>query len=156
DMDNFNRCMGVDLYGVLYGMRHCAPEMIKTGEGGAIVNTSSISGCHYGQANFAGYATAKAAVLGLSRSAACDLAEYGIRVNTIHPGHVLTPMTAARPANRAKLSNASMLKRYAMAEELALPILFLASDDASFITGEDLYVDGGMTIALETNNNLYK
>ncbi|MBQ9068434.1 MAG: SDR family oxidoreductase [Eggerthellaceae bacterium] len=156
DMDNFNRCMDVDLYGVLYGMRHCAPEMIKAGEGGSIINTSSISGCHYGQAAFAGYITAKAAVLGLSRSAACDLAEYGIRVNTIHPGHVLTPMTAVRPANRAKDANAAMLKRYGTSEEMARPALFLACDDSSFITGEDLYLDGGMTIALETNNNLYK
>lgn len=153
-MENFNYCMGVDFYGVMYGMRHCAPEMIKAG-GGAIVNTSSISGCVYGQANFAGYAAAKAAVLGLSRQAACDLAEYGIRVNTLHPGHVLTPMTVVRPANRQKLSEATFMKRYAMSEELALPCLFLACDDSAFITAQDLYVDGGMTACLNTNNKLY-
>lgn len=153
-MENFDHCMGVDFYGVFYGIRHCAPEMIKAG-GGAIVNTSSISGCVYGQANFAGYAASKAAVLGLSRQAACDLTEYGIRVNTLHPGHVLTPMTVVRPANRAKLSEATFMKRYAMSEELALPCLFLACDDSAFITAQDLYVDGGMTACLNTNNKMY-
>lgn len=153
-MEDFNRVMNIDCYGVLYGMRHCAPEMIKAG-GGAIVNTSSISGCRYGQANFVGYATAKAAVLGMSRQAACDLAQYGIRVNTIHPGHVLTSMTAKRPANRLKLAEAALMKRYAMSEELALPVLFLVSDDSAFITAQDLYVDGGMSACLNTNNTLY-
>lgn len=72
--------MDVDCYGVFYGMKHCAPEMIKVG--GAIVNTSSIYGAHFGPANCIAYATAKAAVVGMSRAAANDLSQYSIRVNT--------------------------------------------------------------------------
>lgn len=151
----FDKVMDVDCFGVFYGMKHCAPEMIKVG-GGAIVNTSSIYGAHFGPANCVAYATAKAAVVGLSRAAANDLAEYNIRVNTIHPGHILTPMTQARPANREKLANAALQGRYGLCEELAKPVLFLVSDDSSHITGQKLFVDGGMTINLNTNNKAYK
>lgn len=151
----FDKVMDVDCFGVFYGMKHCAPEMIKVG-GGAIVNTSSIYGAHFGPANCVAYATAKAAVVGLSRAAANDLAEHNIRVNTIHPGHILTPMTQARPANREKLANAALQGRYGLCEELAKPVLFLVSDDSSHITGQKLFVDGGMTINLNTNNKAYK
>lgn len=152
--DSFKKLLDIDLFGVFFGMKYCGPEMAKVG-GGAIVNTSSIYGAHFGPANCVAYATAKAAVVGLSRAAANDLAEYGIRVNTVHPGHILTPMTYARPANRAKLADATLQKRFGLSEELARPVLFLLSDDASHITGQCLYVDGGMTIYLNTNNKAY-
>lgn len=151
----FDRVMGVDCFGVFFGMKHCAPEMAKVG-GGAIVNTSSIYGAHFGPANCVAYATAKAAVVGMSRAAANDLADYGIRVNTIHPGHILTPMTYARPANREKLAHACLQGRFGLSEELAMPVLFLVSDDASHITGQKLFVDGGMNIFLNTANKEYK
>lgn len=149
---DFKRLMDVDCYGVFYAMKHCASEMIKIG-GGAIVNTSSIYGAHFGPANCIAYATAKAAVVGMSRAAANDLSQYNIRVNTVHPGHILTPMTYARPANREKLADAALLKRFGLSEEMARPVLFLVSDDSSFITGQQLFVDGGMNIYLNTNNN---
>lgn len=151
----FDKVMSIDCFGVFFGMKHCAPEMAKVG-GGAIVNTSSIYGAHFGPANCVAYATAKAAVVGMSRAAANDLADYGIRVNTIHPGHILTPMTQARPANRAKLAGAALQGRYGLCEELAKPVLFLCCDDSSHITGQMLYVDGGMTINLNTANKEYK
>jgi len=150
-MEDFIKLMEVDAYGVLLGMKHCAPEMTKVG-GGAIVNTSSVYGAHFGPENCIAYATAKAAVVGMSRAAASDLAEYNIRVNTIHPGHILTPMTYTRPPNREKLAAAALMKRYGLSEEMAAPVLFLVSDDSSFITGQELYVDGGMTIKLNTAN----
>lgn len=154
-MEAFEKLMSVDCYGVFFGMKHCAPAMIEAG-GGSIVNTSSIYGAHFGPANCIAYATAKAAVVGMSRAAANDLSEYGIRVNTVHPGHILTPMTYARPANRKKLAEVALLGRYGLSEEMARPVLFLLSDDSSFITGQCLYVDGGMNIFLATNNKAYK
>lgn len=150
----FEKLMGIDCYGVFYGMKHCGPEIIKAG-GGSIVNTSSIYGAHFGAGNCIAYATAKAAVVGMSRSAAKDLAQYNIRVNTVHPGYILTPMTYVRPANRKILSEASLLGRFGLSEEIAKPVLFLACDDSSFITGQELFVDGGVTINLNTNNNAY-
>ena len=154
ELDSFHKVMNVDCTGVLLGVKHCSQEMIKVG-GGAIVSTSSIYGAHFGPANCIAYATAKAAVVGMSRAQATDLAEYGIRVNVVHPGHILTPLTYARPANREKLANAALQKRYGLSEEVAAPVVFLLSDDASHITGQCLYIDGGMTVFLNTANKQY-
>lgn len=148
----FQACLDVDVYGVLFGMKYCAPEMVKVG-GGAIVNTASIYGAHFGTPNCIPYAASKAAVAGMTKAAAADLAPHNIRVNAVHPGYILTPMTYVRPANRVPLSNANLMKRYGLGSELAKPVVNLLSDDSSYITGQSLYVDGGCNIFLGTNNN---
>lgn len=144
DRESMNEIMDTDAWGVFYGMHACAPYMIEAG-GGAIVNTCSFQGAHFGPAGLFGYAMAKATVLGMSRAAAADLGKYHIRVNTVNPGHILTPMTYERSANRKFLAETTMLGRYARAQEVAYPVAFLCSDEAAFITGQELYIDGGQS-----------
>lgn len=145
--ESLDHLMEVDCWGVFYGMKYCAPYMIDAG-GGAIVNTASIQGCHFGPSSLFGYAMAKAAVQGMTRAASTDLAEYGIRVNSVHPGTILTPMTYPRGANRKVLADACSMKRFGLSEEIASTVLFLVSDDASYITGQGIYVDGGTSTYL--------
>ncbi len=128
-------------------MHYCAPAIIEAG-GGTIVNTCSYQGTHFGPGSFIGYAMAKAAVMGMTRAAATDLGTYGIRVNAVSPGLVLSGMTMPRGQNRAGLVDASSMKRYALPEEIASVVLFLASDDSSFINGEFIAADGGATTYL--------
>lgn len=145
--ESLEHLMDVDCWGVFYGMKFCAPYMVEAG-GGAIVNTSSIQGCHFGPSGLFGYAWAKAGVMGMSKAASTDLAPYGIRVNTVHPGTILTPMTYERGANRKPLAEGCTLKRFGLAEEIASTVLFLVSDDSSYITGQCIYVDGGTSTYL--------
>lgn len=145
--ESLTRMMDVDCWGVFNGMHYCAPAIIETG-GGAIVNTCSYQGTHFGPGNFVGYAMAKSAALGMTRAAATDLGEYGVRVNAVNPGLILSGMTLPRGQNRKGLSEASSLKRYGMPEEIASVVLFLASDDASFINGEFISADAGATTYL--------
>lgn len=145
--EDLNRMMDVDCWGVYNGMHYCAQAIIDSG-GGAIVNICSYQGNHFGPGNLIGYAMAKAAALGATRAAATDLGPLGVRVNAVNPGLVLSDMTLARGQNRKGLSEASSLKRYALPEEIATVALFLASDDASFINGEYIAVDGGATTYL--------
>lgn len=145
--ESLNRIMDVDCWGVYNGMHYCAPAIIESG-GGAIVNTCSYQGTHFGPGNFIGYAMAKAAVMGMTRAAATDLGAYGIRVNAVNPGLVLSGMTLPRGQNRKGLVEASSMKRYALPEEIASVVVFLASDDSSFINGEFIAADGGATTYL--------
>jgi 3-oxoacyl-[acyl-carrier protein] reductase len=112
---------------------------------GRIVNTASIAALgNVGQAN---YAASKAGVIGLTKTLALEWARYGIRVNCVAPGGTDTRMTAGIPADiRAKLTETIPLKRFAQASEIAAAHAFLVSDDASFITGQVLFVDGGASI----------
>ena len=131
-------------------------EPMKAAGGGAIVNLSSISG-HIAQANRWTYNACKGAILSLTRCMALDMAAAGIRVNSVSPGWTWTPEVAkAAVGGREKWEPAwgrfSMLRRLAEAEEVARPILFLCSEDASFITGADLPVDGGY-LALGTERD---
>ena len=145
--ESLNRIMDVDCWGVYNGMHYCAPAIIEAG-GGTIVNTCSYQGTHFGPGSFIGYAMAKAAVMGMTRAAATDLGTYGIRVNAVNPGLVLSGMTLPRGQNRKGLVDASSMKRYALPEEIASVVMFLASDDSSFINGEFIAADGGSTTYL--------
>ena len=137
--------MGVNLKSVLFMCKYAAPEMRKVG-GGAIVNNASMA-AFYGHPIFA-YSASKAGVVGLTKSLAVSLAKDNIRVNCVAPGFIDTPMVAP-VMNERRIKNIELrvpMKRHGKAEEIANTVLFLASDDASYITGQTISVDGGMSI----------
>ena len=137
--------MGVNLKSVLFMCKYAAPEMRKVG-GGAIVNNASMA-AFYGHPIFA-YSASKAGVVALTRSLAVSLAKDNIRVNCVSPGFIDTPMVAP-VMNERRIKNIELrvpMKRHGKAEEVAGTVLFLASDDASYITGQTISVDGGMSI----------
>ncbi len=137
--------MGVNLKSVLFMCKYAVPEMRKVG-GGAIVNNASMA-AFYGHPIFA-YSASKAGVVALTRSLAVSLAKDNIRVNCVSPGFIDTPMVAP-VMNERRIKNIELrvpMKRHGKAEEIAGTVLFLASDDASYITGQTISVDGGMSI----------
>lgn len=144
--DDFRRLLDVNVTGTFLGMQTVIPVMKASG-GGAIVNTSSASGML--PSNFVGaYAASKYAVRGLTRAAALEAGLHGIRVNSVHPGGVNTPMT--NPANQpqAEIDKAYAfvpLQRGSTAMEIAHGVTYLASDAASYCNGTELVIDGGMT-----------
>ncbi len=137
--------MSVNAKGVFLGMKHAIPAMQRAG-GGAIVNISSISGFVGQDKIHMAYNASKGAVRVMTKSAAVQYAKDGIRVNSVHPG-IMPPMrtskTSADPAWREKTLRAVPMKREGRVEEVAYAVLFLASDEASYITGTELVVDGG-------------
>jgi len=140
------RIFDINVWGVLSSMKHEIPAMIKGG-GGAIINTSSIAG-HIGMAGAATYIASKHAVEGLTKTAALEYAKEGIRVNAVAPGAIATDMIdrfAGEEGSemRAGLEQMHPLGRLGESDEIADAVLFLASDGASFITGDSLKVDGG-------------
>jgi NAD(P)-dependent dehydrogenase (short-subunit alcohol dehydrogenase family) len=142
---HFDRVMAVNARGTFLGMQSAIPEMRKAG-GGSIVNLSSISGIIGQTTVHMGYNGAKAAIHVMTKSAAVQYAKYNIRVNSVHPG-MMPPMRSgiagADPAARARALEAIPLRRAGRAEEAAYAVLFLASDEASYITGSEIVVDGG-------------
>jgi len=144
-VEHFDRIMAVNARGTFLGMRCAIPQMEKTG-GGSIVNQSSISGMIGQEFVHMGYNGAKGAIRTMTKSAAAQFGPMGIRVNSVHPG-MMTPMrssqTASDPAMRARVIGGIPLRRAGTADEAAYAILFLASDEASYITGAELAVDGG-------------
>lgn len=144
--DIWDRSIAINLSGVMYCMREEAEVMLAQGKG-AIVNTSSINGL-VGNPAQPGYTATKHGVIGLTRHGALRWAKSGIRVNAVCPGVIETPMTAplaANPDMRKVLDAMTPMGRMGQAEEIAAAVLWLCSDQASFVTGHPLVVDGGST-----------
>ncbi|GAI91693.1 unnamed protein product, partial [marine sediment metagenome] len=145
--ENWERVIGVDLKGVWLGMKYAIPQMLKTG-GGCIINTASLVGIRGGR-NVPIYTAAKGGVLSLSRATCVEYAAQSIRVNCIIPGHIRTPMNAGMSESvQGAFLSAIPQGRFGQPEDVAQAALFLASDEASFINGHALAVDGGMGISM--------
>jgi len=150
-VDEFDLTLGVLLRGVFLGMKHAAPVMKQQGSG-SIISTASVAGL---QAGFGPhpYSAAKAAVVQLTRTVATELGESGVRVNCICPGGIATPLLAsafgegeaALGTLRNLLALAQPIRRPGLPEDIARAALWLASDDASFVNGQAIVVDGGLT-----------
>jgi 3alpha(or 20beta)-hydroxysteroid dehydrogenase len=146
DAAKFRRVLDVNLVGPMIGMKSVTPSMIRAG-GGSIINTSSNGGI-WGLPFLGAYVASKWGIRGLSKTAAMDLGKHRIRVNSLHPGGIDTPMT--RGAGDSGLDDSPFAKRlpiprFGRVEEVANVVLFLASDEASYVTGAEWSVDGGAT-----------
>ncbi|HYZ73038.1 MAG TPA: glucose 1-dehydrogenase [Chthoniobacterales bacterium] len=140
--EQYRSTFDINVWGVLNSMKHEIPAMLKSG-GGAIVNTSSIAG-HIGLAQASIYVATKHAVEGLTKAAAVEFAQQGIRVNAVAPGTIDTEMVARFPADaQTWLKSQHPVGRFGTSEEVAGAVLYLASDAAKFTTGTILAVDGG-------------
>ena len=140
----WNTVVDICLKGVFLSVKHEARRMIASGRGGAIVNIASLNS-HVPAFGMASYACAKAGVEMLSRNAALELARHRIRVNTVSPGLTDTPATAgfrAAPGLEAAFMDRIPMRRWGTPDEMASAALFLASDDAGYISGSNLFVDG--------------
>lgn len=140
----WTKLTSINQQGVFLGIKHVVPAMKKTG-GGAIVNTASINSA-VGAPGFFSYQASKGAVLMMTKAAALQYVNDNIRVNSVCPGLVMTPMAVeeGEESNKA-FAEATPMKRGATPEEVSYGVLFLASDEASYITGTELYIDGGYT-----------
>ena len=145
DEDDYDRVMNVNVKGVWLSMKHEIPAMLKTG-GGAIVNTSSVAGL-IGMAGVGPYVASKHAVIGLTKCAALEYGKQGIRVNAVAPGAIETPMIErfTESVPRDMLTSMHPIGRIGRPEEIADTIVWLASSQASFVTGQTIPVDGGFT-----------
>jgi NAD(P)-dependent dehydrogenase (short-subunit alcohol dehydrogenase family) len=153
--ENFDKQIDYNLKSVFLACRHVIPVMIAQG-GGAIVNTASSSGIRYTGSPQIGYASSKAAVIQFSRVTAVQYASKGIRVNTVIPGQMHTPMVEVRLAKQRTGGDIEALLKSRVdriplgfmgdGRDTAHAVLFLASEEARFITGTEIVVDGGMTV----------
>ena len=140
-LDVWNRLVAINQTGVFLGMQAVAAQMIEQ-HSGSIINISSIGGLRGSGVCFA-YGATKWAVRGMTKGAAQELGPHGIRVNSIHPGIIDTPMMAGTPLD--ELARHVPLGRYASADEVAKLALWLASDDSAFASGAEFVLDGGQT-----------
>ncbi len=144
----FEKIFGVNVLGVFLGLKYVLPVM-REQKSGSVINTSSIAGL-IGSANMSGYIMSKHAVLGLTRTAALEAAEYGVRVNSVHPGFVDSRMLTYIVHNlgvpdTSPFADMVPVKRLASLDDIAKAVAFLASDESSYMTGHPLVVDGGLT-----------
>lgn len=145
DLAKFDELMAINARGVFLGLRAAIPALLRAG-GGAIVNISSISGNIGQDYTHMGYNASKGAVRTMTKAAAVQYAKHNIRVNSVHPG-LMPPMRTSKltadPERRAQILTRVPMGRAGRPEEVANAVLFLASDEASYITGAELPVDGG-------------
>ncbi|UCD69402.1 MAG: glucose 1-dehydrogenase [Betaproteobacteria bacterium] len=149
DLAYFDKLMAVNARGNFLGMKYAIPVMQRAG-GGSIVNMSSMSGIVGQEFVHMGYNGAKGAIRLMTKSAAVQYGKHGIRVNSVHPGlmpPMRTSIASADPKLREKVIETIPLRRAGRVEEAAYALLFLASDEASYITGAELLVDGGVVAA---------
>ena len=146
DEQAWNRVISINLTGTYLCCRAVLPHMIRQG-GGSIINVASTVGAHDACANAVAYVTSKGGVTLFTKAVAIDHAKQGVRVNALVPGATDTPMirNALTPEALEALAASHPIGRLGRPEELAKAVLFLASDDASFVTGTTMYVDGGQT-----------
>ncbi len=142
DPDEFDLGIATNIRGTFLGMKFQIPAMLASG-GGAIVNMASIAGLN-GTANLAAYVAGKAGIIGLTKVAALDYADQGIRVNVVAPGPILTyHLKAAGPQAQRAAALSTPMRRVGTTAEVARAVLWLCSDESSFITGTILPIDGG-------------
>jgi NAD(P)-dependent dehydrogenase (short-subunit alcohol dehydrogenase family) len=144
--EDYHRTIAVDLDSVFWGLKHAGAVMVAQGRG-AIVSTASVAGVS-GSPGLSAYNAAKHGVVGLTRNAALEFARFGVRVNCVCPGVIETPLVmdnfAGFEGARKMLDGLHPMGRMGQPIEIAKAVLFLASDDSSFVTGHALVVDGGM------------
>lgn len=144
-LEDWNKVLSINLTGCVIGMKYAADEMRKVG-GGSIINISSIAGIV--GLNFTNaYTASKGALRSLSKAAAVELAKDHIRVNSVHPGIIVTPMIQSALDNGAgqMFEMGTPLPRLGKPEDIAYGVLYLSSDESSFVTGTELVIDGGWT-----------
>lgn len=148
DLETWSKHLAVNQTGVLLGMRHAVPSM-RRGGGGSIINMASIHGivARSTPPNTAiAYCATKGAVRLMSKAAAAEFASEGIRVNSLHPGYVDAPMAGVEMSpERLRAEQLTPMGRFARPEEVADAIVFLASEESSYMTGSELVIDGGYT-----------
>lgn len=145
--EDFDRLLSVNLRGVWAALKHELRQM-RTQGSGAVVNCSSVAGLG-GSRGRSSYSASKHGIIGLTRSAALEVGPYGVRVNTVSPGTIETPMVTrmfdSGELDRDDTESAAALRRLGRPEEIAAAVLWLCSTEASYVTGATLPVDGGMT-----------
>ena len=145
-LEEFKEVVAASQTSVFLGMKACGP-LLKASGRGSVINMSSILGTTGGLGGSPAYSAAKGAVRTLTKSTAIRWATKGVRVNSLHPGFTDTPMLehAARTGVLERMLDATPMGRLGHPSEIAAAVAFLASDDASFMTGEEMHVDGGFT-----------
>lgn len=141
DVPSWDKVIAVNQTGVFLGMKYGIPALQRAG-GGSIINVCSIWGIR-GAANYVAYQASKGAVQLMTKSAAMTYAKDGIRVNTVVPGHVKSPMSEAEGDNPSSTIAATPLGRGAQPEEVSYAVMYLACVESAFVTGTDLVIDGG-------------